>query len=110
MPMKTKRNGAIVAAGAFLIACGVAGDQEPTELSLGKARAAIDASNAVVMTDHDGDGALVTVGKTPGKFAVTADGQASYSIPIWAPPGVMGLEPAIALRYNSAAGTGPMGV
>ena len=54
--------------------------------------------------------ALAEVGRTPGAFAVSATGAATYSIPIWAPPGPRGLQPHIALTYNSHQGNGPLGV
>lgn len=43
--------------------------------------------------------ALAT-GRTPGSFAVSSDGEAQYSIPIFAPPGVNGLAPQLALTYG----------
>src|SRR5262245_42244084 len=49
-------------------------------------------------------------GTTAGSFAVTPSGAASYTIPIWVPPGPRGVEPSIALNYNSQAGNGIMGV
>ncbi|MCG8556889.1 MAG: hypothetical protein MJD61_16635, partial [Proteobacteria bacterium] len=50
------------------------------------------------------------VGQTPGSFAVTHLGQASYTIPIEVPPGRGGLEPHLALTYDSSAGSNYMGV
>jgi RHS repeat-associated protein len=49
-------------------------------------------------------------GRTIGQFAVSRNGSAQYSIPIWAPPGPKALQPNIALAYNSQSGNGPMGV
>lgn len=49
------------------------------------------------------------VGRTPGSFEVTATGAASYSIPIFTPPGPKGVQPAISLVYNSSSGFGYMG-
>ena len=46
----------------------------------------------------------------PGKFEVTPIGAASYTIPIQVPPGVSGMEPKLALSYNSRAGNGMLGV
>jgi len=49
-------------------------------------------------------------GRTPGAFAVSRVGTATYTIPIWAPPGPQGLQPKIALTYNSGHGNGYVGV
>jgi Salmonella virulence plasmid 65kDa B protein len=49
------------------------------------------------------------VGRTAGSFAVTPTGAASYSIPIFAPPGPRGMQPNISLVYSSRAGIGPLG-
>jgi hypothetical protein len=48
-------------------------------------------------------------GRTKGSFAVSA-GAATYTIPIWAPPGPRGLTPQVALSYNSQGGNGYVGV
>ncbi len=52
----------------------------------------------------------ITSGNVPGAFRLGADGSASYSVAIKAPPGRAGLEPALSLSYNSNAGNGPLGV
>ena len=54
--------------------------------------------------------ATTGAGHTQGTFAVSASGAATYSIPIWAPPGPRGVQPHIALVYNSQVGNGPFGV
>lgn len=51
-----------------------------------------------------------SVGRTTGTYAISPTGAATYSIPIWAPRGPNGLEPHIALTYNSQSGNGPLGV
>ncbi|APR76792.1 Rhs family protein [Minicystis rosea] len=53
------------------------------------------------------------VGGTPGTFAVTPTGQATYRIPLDVPPGRAGMKPSLAISYVSPAGAeGPkaMGV
>lgn len=52
----------------------------------------------------------VEVGTTAGQFAVSPSGSASYSIPITVPPGVAGMQPSIAISYDSNAGNGLLGV
>ena len=49
-------------------------------------------------------------GDFSGAFSVSADGTARYVIPIVAPPGTAGMEPALSLRYDSSQGTGLLGV
>jgi RHS repeat-associated protein len=50
------------------------------------------------------------VGRTPGSFAVSPTGAATYTIPIWAPTGPGGVQPNLSLSYNSDSGNGPIGV
>lgn len=49
------------------------------------------------------------VGRIPATFAVSQNGGARYTVPIWTPPGPNGLEPHIALEYDSHAGSGYLG-
>jgi RHS repeat-associated protein len=53
--------------------------------------------------------AAVDYGRTPGSFGVSG-GNATYSIPIWTPPGPGGVAPNIALSYNSSGANGVGGV
>ena len=52
----------------------------------------------------------ITIGNTPGTFDVTVDGSASFTIPLETPPGRAGMQPDLALVYNSSGGNGPLGV
>src|SRR5882762_10066574 len=51
-----------------------------------------------------------TAGRTPGSFAVSNSGTATYTIPIWSPPGPQAVQPSVALTYNSRQGDGYLGV
>ncbi|NVI97980.1 VCBS repeat-containing protein [Myxococcus sp. AM009] len=47
---------------------------------------------------------------TPYVADVTSDGAASVSIPLWTPDGRAGIQPRLALTYNSRGPDGPLGV
>ena len=51
-----------------------------------------------------------TAGKLEGSFSVTDDGGAAYQIPLWVPDGMAGMQPHLALFYNSRGGDGPLGI
>lgn len=52
----------------------------------------------------------IEVASISGNFNVTNAGAATYSIPIEVPPGIAGLEPELALNYNSQGANGVFGV
>lgn len=56
---------------------------------------------AAVLLAALGSSAQAAIGKTSGHFEVTSSGSASYTVPLWTPPGVNGLQPRIAVRYDS---------
>ena len=49
-------------------------------------------------------------GTTPGSFAVTQTGAATYNIPLTVPPGTAGMIPSISVTYNSQGGEGLLGM
>lgn len=49
------------------------------------------------------------VGATAGSFRVDESGSATYSIPLYTPPGTAGVVPQMALSYSSQGGNGVMG-
>ncbi len=49
-------------------------------------------------------------GRTTGSLAVSPSGTATYSVPIWTPPGPNGVQPSISVNYNSQGGKGLLGV
>jgi len=52
----------------------------------------------------------VDYGRTQGSFDISSSGAASYTIPIWTPPGPNGLTPSLSLSYSSQAGNGIAGI
>jgi hypothetical protein len=70
----------------------------------------ISAGLALLATAALSTDALAATGRTPGSFAVSPTGAATYTIPIWAPPGPQGVQPQISLSYSSSGGSGPEGI
>lgn len=54
--------------------------------------------------------AFAATGRTAGTYQVSPTGASTYTIPIWAPRGPAGLQPQIALTYNSQSASGYLGV
>jgi hypothetical protein len=54
--------------------------------------------------------ASAAVGRTPGSYSVSSTGAAAYTIPLWTPPGVRGMQPKLSLSYSSRSGNGIFGV
>lgn len=52
---------------------------------------------------------IETPGSTDAQFAVTPNGGVAYSVPIRVPPGTAGVEPKLALSYNSRGGPSVVG-
>ncbi|HAH59195.1 MAG TPA: hypothetical protein DCL86_13700, partial [Bacteroidales bacterium] len=50
------------------------------------------------------------VGSMGGSISVSSNGAATYSLPIEVPNGINGMEPQLAVSYNSQAGNGIMGI
>lgn len=53
--------------------------------------------------------ALGAVGRTPGSADVSQSGEASYSIPIFTPPGTHGMTPQLAIVYGHSNGSTLLG-
>ncbi|MFB1484325.1 RHS repeat-associated core domain-containing protein [Corallococcus sp. RDP092CA] len=49
------------------------------------------------------------VGNASGLPGVSADGTATYSLPLWVPPGRAGMQPELSLLYRSEGGQGVLG-
>jgi virulence plasmid B protein len=49
------------------------------------------------------------VGRIASSHAVSPTGSATYTIPIWTPPGARGIEPHLALVYSSGRPDGLLG-
>ncbi|MGH8240153.1 MAG: SpvB/TcaC N-terminal domain-containing protein, partial [Steroidobacteraceae bacterium] len=54
--------------------------------------------------------AMAEVGRTPGIFDVSSTGAAAYTIALWTPQGPNGMQPNLALTYDSGGANGVLGV
>jgi YD repeat-containing protein len=84
---------ALTLTASFLSACGGA---PPLPLPL----------DVVVPTQNSGG---QTPGIVPGSFSVTGDGAATYTVPLWVPPGRAGMQPELSIDYDSRNGEGLLG-
>jgi RHS repeat-associated protein len=62
---------------------------------------------AVALDDSD---ASPIAGTIQGSYAVSSTGEATYTLPIVVPPGAAGIQPSLAITYDSASGDGMLGV
>jgi hypothetical protein len=67
-------------------------------------------SFVLLLTPFIAQAQTTVAGAMPGTFRVTEGGAAEYRIPISVPPGLAGMEPRLALVYNSHAGNGLLGM
>src|SRR4051812_45282109 len=106
----TRTRAVAVLAVSGLLDCSHADDQQLDEVVHENATTAVD---SIVPTQRSiGPRSGPTIGATDARFSVSADGQATYSIPIWTPDGVLGAQPALQLSYSSASTSAnrPLGV
>ncbi|RKH51520.1 hypothetical protein D7Y23_09855 [Corallococcus sp. AB050B] len=95
---------------AVLVACGSSQSGSPPDgesLRTAGQRLAVPAGT-LLATEVGPDGAAV--GNLQGQAGVGADGSATYSIPLWVPPGRAGLQPSLSLNYRSNLPNGILGV
>src|SRR4051812_35710413 len=88
---------AIVLIGFALVNCDSDSDS-PSALRQADRSGPLPVSGESVVPPDAEDG--ITPGGLTGSSAVTSDGVAHYTIPLWVPPGRLGMEPDLALEYN----------
>jgi len=54
--------------------------------------------------------ATASVGRTAGAFSVSDTGASQYTVPLWLPPGINGMQPSLALAYSSRVRNGYFGM
>ncbi|WP_375745993.1 FG-GAP-like repeat-containing protein [Corallococcus interemptor] len=64
-------------------------------------------ANTLLPTETSANGQAV--GNVSGLPGVSADGTATYSLPLWVPPGRAGMQPELSLLYRSEGGQGVLG-
>ncbi len=69
----------------------------------------VDAPRGTDIALDDSDASPVA-GAIQGSFAVSSTGEATYVLPLIVPPGAAGMQPTLAIAYNSAAGDGMLGM
>ena len=71
-----------------------------------------DDGDAVPLTNPDLDeaDASAIAGTLPGSFTVTPTGEATYTLPLVVPTGAAGVQPSLAIAYDSASGDGLLGM
>ncbi len=82
----------------------------PSPGSLGLDNAVCPAFDAGKLPAPLAPSKTTAAGTAAGSFAVSPTGQASYTIPLVVPPGRRGMEPRLAIAYDSSRGEGPLGV
>ena len=68
-----------------------------------------DAGGGNADVDDDSDASPIA-GAIQGSFAVSSTGEATYGIPLLLAPGAAGMQPSLAVAYNSASGDGMLGM
>ncbi|ALG09700.1 FG-GAP-like repeat-containing protein [Kibdelosporangium phytohabitans] len=65
---------------------------------------------STLVAPDSGAGEVSPAQLTPGAFAVGADGAATYRLAVHVPPGILGVQPELALTYRHNSGNGDLGV